>query len=93
MSDYTFLSTTVVSVVAFAGAALAIVFWLAARRLDDKRLGYVSLGFVMLFMRGMFSIYSIQTQALHHEISELIGALFDIAMVAFFAAPFWMREH
>lgn len=92
MADYTLLSTTVVTVVAIAGAALAIVFFLAARRIEDRRLYYVALGFGMLFVRGTFSVYSIQADGIHHEVSELLGAVFDMAMVTFFAAPFWLRE-
>ena len=91
MSDTAIISATVVTVVALAGACLAIVFWLAAQKLDDRRLFFVSLGFGTLFLRGLFSIYSIQSDSIHHETSELIGALFDIVMVALFAAPFWLR--
>lgn len=92
MSDYTNVSTAVLAAVAAAALGLAVTMWIASTRLAQPRVRYVAAGFFVLFLKALFSIYSIQVRFLHHEILEMIGSLFDMAMVALMAAPFWMRR-
>lgn len=92
MSTYNIYATAIISLVAFGGGALAILFWNGAIRVGDRRLKFVAAGFAMLLLKGLFSIYTIQAADIHHEVTETIGALFEAAMVAFFVAPFWMRD-
>ena len=92
MSDFTNLSTAVLSGVAAAALGLAITMWVASNRLAQPKVRFVAAGFFVLFVKGLFSIYCIQTQLLHHEVLEMIGGLFDLTMVLLMATPFWMRH-
>ena len=92
MSDYTNVSTAVLAAVAAAALGLAITMWVASNRLAQPKVRFVAAGFFVLFVKALFSIYSIQVRLLHHEILEMIGSLFDMAMVILMAAPFWMRR-
>lgn len=92
MSDFTNVSTAVLATVAAAALGLAITMWVASNRLAQPKVRYVAGGFFVLFVKCLFSVYSIQMRALHHEVFEMIGALFDMAMVLLMAAPFWMRR-
>lgn len=92
MSDYTNVSTAVLATVAAAALGLALTMWVASNRLAQPKVRYVAAGFFVLFGKCLFSIYTIQVRVLHHEVFEMIGALFDMAMVVLMAAPFWMRR-
>lgn len=92
MSDYTNVSTAVLCAVAAAALGLAITMWIASHRLAQPKVRFVAAGFFVLFVKALFSIYSIQVRFLHHEILEMIGSLFDMSMVILMAAPFWMRR-
>ncbi|MFA5943538.1 MAG: hypothetical protein WC876_03625 [Candidatus Thermoplasmatota archaeon] len=92
MSDFTNLSTAVLSVVAAAAFGLAITMWIASNRLGQSKIRFVSAGFFVLVAKCLFTIYCIQTRILHHEVLEMIGGAFDMTMVLLMAAPFWMRR-
>ena len=92
MSDYTNLSTGAIAVVAVAAVGLGITMWVASHRLAQPKVRYLAAGFFVLFAKSLFSIYSIQTRILHHEVFEMIGAFFDVAMMVLMATPFWMRR-
>lgn len=92
MSDYTNVSTAVLATVAAAALGLAVTMWIASGRLAQPKVRFVAAGFFVLFVKCLFSIYSIQVRVLHHEILEVVGSLFDMAMVILMAVPFWMRR-
>lgn len=92
MSDYTNVSTAVLATVAAAAFGLAITMWIASNRLAQPKVRFVAAGFFVLFVKCLFSIYSIQVHRIHHEVYEMIGSLFDMTMVLLMAAPFWMRR-
>lgn len=92
MSDYTNVSTAVLAAVAAAALGLALTLWLASNRLAQPKVRFVAVGFFVLFAKALFSIYTIQVRFLHHEILEVLGSVFDMAMVLLMAAPFWMRR-
>ena len=92
MTDFTNLSTVALSVVATAAFGLGITMWIAANRLAQPKVRFVAAGYFVLVAKCLFSIYSIQTRVLHHEVLEMIGGVFDMAMVLLMAAPFWMRR-
>lgn len=92
MSDYTNISTLALAVVAAAAFGLGITMWTAADRLAQPKVRFVAAGFFVLVAKCLFSIYSIQVRFLHHEVLEMIGGLFDLAMVVLMATPFWLRR-
>ncbi len=92
MSDFTNLSTAVLAVVATAAFGLGVTMWVAAHRLAQPKVRFLAAGFFVLVTKCLFAIYCIQTRILHHEVEEMIGAFFDMAMVLLMAAPFWMRR-
>ena len=92
MSDFTNLSTAVLSGVAVTAVGLAITMWVASNRLAQPKVRFVAAGFFVLFAKCLFVIYCIQTNLFHHEVLEMFGGLFDLAMVLLMATPFWMRR-
>ncbi len=92
MSNYTLASTLFATVVLAAATALCLVMWRAASRLGDRRLRFIAGGFAILAAKSAFSIYTIQVPRWHHEVTEMMGAAFDVALVACMAAPFLLRD-
>ncbi|MGB0652122.1 MAG: hypothetical protein ACPGQL_02880 [Thermoplasmatota archaeon] len=91
MSDYTTASSLLLAIVAGGALALALVTWSAADRLGDVRLRWIAAAFGIFFVKSCYSIYTIQVPVWHHELTELAGAVFDVAMVACLAAPLMRR--
>lgn len=92
MSDLTTASTSFAAIVVAAGVALSLIIWQASTRLGDPRLRFIAAGFGILAVKNIVSIYTIQVPKLHHEVTEFIGAVFDVAMVACLAAPLLMSR-
>lgn len=92
MSNFITLSTVFGFVVLTAATALAIVIWRASQRIGERRLRFIAFGFGILAIKSAFSIYTIQQAVAHHEVTEMVGTAFDVAMVACMAAPLWIKE-
>lgn len=56
-------------------------------RLGDRRLRFIAAGFGVLAVKHAVSIYTIRVPVFHHEVTEMIGTVFDVAVVACMAAP------
>lgn len=87
MSNLTTASTVFATVVLAAATALGWMMWRAADRVGDRRLRFIAAGFGFLALKSIVSIYTVQTQVWHHEVAEMVGAAFDVVIVACLAAP------
>lgn len=92
MSNYTTASSLLAAVVMGAALALALVLWRSADRIADPRLRWIAGGFGIFAAKHAFSIYTIQVTVAHHEVTEMIGTAFDVAMIACMSMPLLLRR-
>jgi hypothetical protein len=75
----------VTAAVSLVLATLAAGAW---RRTSNRKLVPVMLAFWMFFVKSALTAYGLGADAIHHEDLELIGTLFDLAIVLLLMAPF-----
>lgn len=91
MADITTFSTTFVALVAVVSLALTGLTFLAARRTGQQRIYFVSAAMAVLCLKSAIAAYALGTASIGHEHLEVLQGGFDLAMVAFLVAPFWVQ--
>lgn len=65
--------------------------WRASNHVGNQNLRWIAGGFMFLAAKSAFSIVTIRHEVAHHEVTEMIGSTFDVAIVLSMAAPFFLR--
>jgi hypothetical protein len=79
---------SLLAVTAAVSLLLTILAAAAWNRTGNRKLVPVMLAFWIFFAKSALTLYSLHTDFLHHEDLELVGGLFDLAIVALLFAPF-----
>ncbi|MEA3136220.1 MAG: hypothetical protein QOJ26_492 [Thermoplasmata archaeon] len=77
--------------IALAGLLSLVLTLLAAgawHRTGNRKLAFVTAAFWMSFVKSTLTAYSLWSDFIGHEHLELVGAMFDVAIVLLLVAPF-----
>ncbi len=78
----------VIALTAAVSLVLAVLAAGAWRRTSNRKLIPVMLAFWMFFVKSVLTAYGLHGDVIHHEDLELLGTLFDLAIVLLLMAPF-----
>ncbi len=92
MTNYAGITTITIGAVAAISLFIAILLWVAADRVGNPKIRWVSAGFFVMAAKSVFIAAAIFTAFLAHELVELVDAVFDLLVVLLVAAPFLMRK-
>lgn len=91
MTSFSGLTAITISAVAAISFLIALGLWIAANRVGNPKIRWVSAGFFVMAGKSILIAVAVSTGFLQHEIIELVDALLDLVAVLFVAAPFLMR--
>lgn len=92
MTNFAALTSVTISLVAAISFLIALGLWVAANRVGNPKIRWVSAGFFAMAFKSVLIAAAIGTGFLQHEIVELVDAVFDLLAVTLVAAPFLMRS-
>ena len=92
MTNYAGITTITIGAVAAISLFIAILLWVAADRVANPKIKWVSAGFFVMALKSVIIAAAILTSFLAHELVELVDAVFDLLVVLLVAAPFLMRR-
>lgn len=88
---YAGISSTISAMVALLAFALAIITWVAYRRVGNRKIVFVSAALATHAAKSVIVAFSLATATFPHEVLEIIEAAFDLLMVVLLAIPFAAR--
>lgn len=88
---YAGISSIISALVALLALALAVVTWMAYRRVGNRKIVFVSAAFATHAVKSVLVAFSLATAMFPHEMLEIIEAAFDLLMVVLLAIPFAAR--
>ena len=92
MAYLTTFSITMVAIAAALSLVLAILTYMAAVRMGQKKVKFVAAAFGVHFVKSTIVAYGLLTGRLGHEVLEVVEAVFDVAMVLLLAIPFLLAR-
>lgn len=91
MTALALFSSTLVLVVGIVSFLLMVLTWMAAERTGHRKVRFVAAAFGVHFVKSAIVAYGLFTGLIGHEVLEVVEAVFDAAMIALLAIPFWAQ--